>query len=231
LFSFNRTDGRDREGVPNHPPPARRKTGRPEASASALPSSRAVVRTRRWARLVLLNRRDTAGTRQRTVVPRRPRARLASFEDFRLEFERSRRYGHSFLLVRFACGLADEGRFERSDKVASAVRSLVRTVDLVWAEGRNVYLLLPECDREMGEATLERIHEPLADLSSDEQRIETTWAVFPDDGLTSGALLDALGGRRAVAGDAWAIPPRGGPTAVPEGEQQTSPSEMNPHVA
>ena len=141
MFSFNRTDVRDRKGMPSHPPPAGRKTVRPEALASESPPSRVVARTRIWARLAPLNRRGTTGTRHRTEVRHRLRARPVSFEDFRLELERSRRYGHSFFLVRLACGQADEGRFERSDKVACVVRSLVRTFDLVWAEGRNVYVL------------------------------------------------------------------------------------------
>jgi hypothetical protein len=170
MFSFIRTDAKDRKGVPNHSPPAGRGARRGHS------------------------------------------ARRVSFEDFRLELERSRRYGHPFFLARFVCGQADEGRFERSGRVAHAVRSLVRAVDLVWAEGRNVYVLLPECDLETGEAALERIRQPLAKFSSDEQRIETGRAVFPEDGLTAGAVLDALCGNRAAPVDAPPSTPRRGPT-------------------
>ena len=201
MFSFIRTQAKDRRRVPNHSPPA-------GSLAPPLP-------------------RGTPDARRRARVGTRP----VSFEDFRLELERSRRYGHSFFLARFACGQADEGRFERSDKVACAVRSLVRTVDLVWAEGRNVYVLLPECDREMGEAALGRIRRALAGFSSDEQRIEAGWAVFPEDGLTGGALLDALCGDRAATSDAPPGPPSTGPVAVPAGGPQARPSEMNPRVA
>jgi hypothetical protein len=101
---------------------------------------------------------------------------------------------------------ADDGRFERSDRVAGAVRTLVRTVDLVWAEGRNVYVLLRECDREMGLAALERMRQALAELSSDKQKIEIGWAVFPEDGLTGGAVLDALCHNRVATIDAGHAP-------------------------
>jgi hypothetical protein len=205
MFSFIRTQAKDRERVPNYSPPA--------------------------GRLAPLIRRGAADARQRAEAPHRLSGRPVSFEDFRLEVERSRRYGHSLFLARFACGRADEGRFERSDKVACAVRTLVRTVDRVWAEGRNVYVLLPECDREMGEAALERMRRALAGISTDDQTIETGWAVFPDDGLTAGAVLDALRGDRATTTDAPPSSPSMGPTAVPNGGPQTRPSEMNPRVA
>jgi len=231
MFSFIRTDAKDRKGVPNHSPPAGREARRPEVSASASPPPRVVVRTPLWGRLAPLTRRGTADARQRTEAPHRLSGRPVSFEDFRLELERSRRYGHSFFLARFACGQADEGRFARSDKVGCVVRSLVRAVDLVWAEGRNVYVLLPECDRETGEAALARIRQALAGFSSDEQRIETGWAVFPEDGLTGGALLDALCGNRAPTIEAPPSAPSGGLAAVPEGDRQTGPTEVNPRVA
>ena len=186
MFSFIRTQSKDRRRVPKHSPPA-------GSVAPPLP-------------------RGTPDARRRGRVAHGVGARPVSFEDFRLELERSRRYGHSFFLARFACGPPDERRFERRDRVAGAVRSLVRTVDLVWAEGRNVYVLLPECDREMGEAALERMRRALAEFSSDDQRIETGWAVFPEDGLSGGALLDALcGDRPATVG--------------------APPSEVNPRVA
>jgi hypothetical protein len=204
MFSFIRTQAKDRRRVPNHSPPA-------GFLAPPLP-------------------RGTPDARRRARVAHGVGARPVSFEDFRLELERSRRYGHSFFLARFACGQADEGRFERSDKVACAVRSLVRTVDLVWAEGRNVYVLLPECDREMGEAALERMRRALAEFSSDEQKIETGWAVFPDDGLSGGALLDALCGDRAATIGATLSAPSTA-RSVSKGGPPTPPSEVNPRVA
>jgi hypothetical protein len=67
--------------------------------------------------------------------------------------------------------------------------SLLRGVDRVWAHGENLYVLLPECDREMAQAMLSRIREPLAELLHGE---EVAVARFPEDGVASGALLAAL---------------------------------------
>jgi hypothetical protein len=80
-------------------------------------------------------------------------------------------------------------------EIASAVSSLLRRVDRVWSEGTSIYLLLPECDRTMAEGMLARIREPLSELLSEEERVGVSVAVFPDDGVTSGALFNALHGR------------------------------------
>jgi hypothetical protein len=47
----------------------------------------------------------------------------------------------------------------------------------------------------MVEAMLARIGEPLSKLLSEEDRAAVSAAVFPDDGVTSGALFNALNGR------------------------------------
>jgi hypothetical protein len=79
--------------------------------------------------------------------------------------------------------------------VARTVSSLLRGVDRVWPDGRSLYLLLPECDRAMGEAMLARIREPLTKLLSEEELLAISSVLFPDDGFTGGALFDALDGR------------------------------------
>jgi hypothetical protein len=68
-------------------------------------------------------------------------------------------------------------------------------VDRVWPGGTSLYLLLPECDRAMGEAMLARIREPLTKLLSEEDLLAISSVLFPDDGFTSGALFDALDAR------------------------------------
>ena len=79
--------------------------------------------------------------------------------------------------------------------MARTVSSLLRRVDRVWPGGTSLYLLLPECDRAMGEAMLARIREPLAKVLSEEDLLAISSALFPDDGFTSGALFDALDAR------------------------------------
>jgi hypothetical protein len=117
-------------------------------------------------------------------------------EELQVELSRSRRYGHPFVLVRIPCGNDEDGGSNGSEVVARTVSSLLRRVDRVWpGGGASLYLLLPECDRAMGDAMLARIREPLTKLLSEEDLLAISSALFPDDGFTSGALFDALDAR------------------------------------
>jgi hypothetical protein len=78
------------------------------------------------------------------------------------------------------------------DELTHAVSSLVRFVDRVWTDGTSVYVLLPECGRDVCEAMLARIREPLAQLLSEKEHAAVSSVVFPDDGVTAGALFNAL---------------------------------------
>jgi hypothetical protein len=116
-------------------------------------------------------------------------------EELQRELSRSRRYGHRFVLLRVPCGHHENGGSNRGEEVARTVSSLLRRVDRVWPGGTSLYLLLPECDRAMGEAMLARIREPLTKLLSEDELLAISSALFPDDGFTSGALFDALDAR------------------------------------
>ena len=122
----------------------------------------------------------------------------SSPEELQLELSRSRRYGHPFVLVRIPCGHYENGGSNGREEVARTVSSLLRRVDRVWPGGASLYLLLPECDRAMGEAMLARIRDPLTKLLSEEELLAISSALFPDDGFTSGALFDALD-RRSIS--------------------------------
>jgi hypothetical protein len=163
----------------------------------ALPATPPLSRHFFGARILMLlrplnrtNRRET-----RRIGARLERAPRSSSEELQVELSRSRRFGHSFALVRIPCRVAAEGGWNLRRDLASALSSLVRRVDRVWSEGTSVYLLLPECNRTMVEAMLARIGEPLSKLLSEEDRAAVSAAVFPDDGVTSGALYNALNGR------------------------------------
>jgi hypothetical protein len=125
--------------------------------------------------------------------------RRSAFEELQLELSRGRRYEHPFFVVRIPCGRAGERHWNRSYELASVLSSLVRSVDRVCADGSDVYLLLPECGGERGTRMLARISQPLAEHLSEAERAGISCAVFPDDGLTSGALLDTLHGHRVLA--------------------------------
>jgi hypothetical protein len=139
-----------------------------------------------------LNRTNRRQTRR--IGARLERAPWSSSEELQVELSRSRRFGHSFALVRIPCRFP-QGGWSLRRELANALSSLVRRVDRVWSEGTSVYLLLPECNRTMVEAMLARIGEPLSKLLSEEDRAAVSAAVFPDDGVTSGALFNALNGR------------------------------------
>jgi hypothetical protein len=171
------------------------ENGAESASLALLPSSRQVVRAHLRVLFRPLRRPSSPHTRRRIEARRRP-VTWSSPEELQVELNRSRRFGHPFVLVRVPCGHDEEGGSNgRGEEVARTVSSLLRRVDRVWPDGTSLYLLLPECDRGMGEAMLARIREPLTKHLSDEQLLAISSAVFPEDGFTGGALFDALDGR------------------------------------
>lgn len=152
-----------------------------------------------------------------------PGERGDAWEELRREIARSRRYGHDFVLIRVPHALSLPvrrsrwPRSRRSEDVARKLRSLVRVLDRVWANNGSVYVLLPESDRPAGERLLARVREAAPELFPDDG---VHLAAFPADGLTSGALLAALGkGKENGAGgdvlesaNLASLPPREGET-------------------
>jgi hypothetical protein len=134
---------------------------------------------------------------------------VGSFEDLEREVNRSRRFGHAFFLARIPCprgsGEADSWR----ERTLALLISLVRNVDTVWSDGKDVYLLLPESDRGMGTAALARIREPLSRVLGREELETISFVVFaPDECPTSRALLAALHPRARTA-ETRPVDPRG----------------------
>lgn len=102
------------------------------------------------------------------------------------ELERARRHQRPLTLVRIdAPQLAD-----RDDEDLSIQ---LRRTDHVYAAGRSVYVLAPETDR----ASADRLAKRLAtQLDLDEQE-HVQVACFPEDEVSSGALLGRLSGHEA----------------------------------
>ena len=154
-------------------------------------ASRSLFRFRLRA---VLRPRLRAG-RSETLAGKRERiwaANLGSFEDLEREISRSRRFGHSFFLARFPCPryAAGDGWHE---PMLALLGSLIRTVDRVWSDGKDAYLLLPESDRAMGTAALARLREPLSHALAEEELDGITFVVFaPHECPTSRALLAGL---------------------------------------
>ena len=149
-------------------------------------------------RILRVRARRVAAEPGGRVLTRRQVIRLSSWEDLQHEIDRSRRYGHSFSVVRLASRTrlrarsngAGSRRRAEVERKALMVGVLVRKLDRVWADGEDIYVLLPEGGRAMAESMLERISEPLAELVPDSV---AAIATFPQDGLSIGGLLAALG--------------------------------------
>jgi hypothetical protein len=121
----------------------------------------------------------------------------------RSELDRGRRYCRSFALVRVPLAPAgDRGRrvgLPRRRRTATA-DGLVRSTDTALTRDGVLYLLLPEADRSSAEQCVKRLGTHL-------ELVITAGAtvVFPDDGVTSGGLLEALGqGNGSQALGRWA---------------------------
>lgn len=113
-------------------------------------------------------------------------------QELQLELDRGRRYGHQFGLVRISYPRRVADHSSSIQEFARALAVFLRRVDRVWIDRGGVYVLLPECDRTKVEAMLDRIHERLDALLGEGGTALVSSAVFPDDGLTSGALTATL---------------------------------------
>lgn len=109
------------------------------------------------------------------------------------ELERARRYERRFCILRLPVDhessdahLAEQGS---SDFFAS-----LRSIDVAWIDDDGVTILLPEVGRSEGETCVRRLHELAPGLAGDARL-----AVFPEDGLTRGALLEALASSPSTA--------------------------------
>jgi len=120
-----------------------------------------------------------SGLAEATVEERSAAADVGIFQ-IELELYRSRRYGRSFAVV--AHPVVSPG-------AVAGLRALVRASDHVWIERGQLYVLAPEADREGAESLIARVA-AIAPTLVDAALARV--AVFPDDALTSGALLAAV---------------------------------------
>jgi hypothetical protein len=119
-----------------------------------------------------------------SIAPRDP------WTAFRLELDRSRRFEHPFVLLRFAdpSTRAESDRSE-SRAPAATVPMMLRGIDRLWSVGGNTYVLLPESRRESAEALIAR----LRSLTRGDSLLDAVeMAEFPADGLTTSALIANL---------------------------------------
>ena len=136
--------------------------------------------------------------------------------EFHRELARARRFDRPFALVRLANAHAPapDGLVTVRDGVAAGAR---RT-DRAWIDGDDVLVLLPESSPTTAARFIERVVTGRTDIA-----LVPTLAAFPDDGITSGALIAvAYGGAvvptpiGAVRPDPWPAVPVPDVSDVPE---------------
>jgi hypothetical protein len=116
------------------------------------------------------------------------------------ELARSRRHDRQFAIVGIPDDLWWKPAVGSQDKdqlgvgVAESVQALMRRPDRAWVDGPMLHVLLTDCDRRRGLAFLERAGLAMPQLFMNDR---VNLVVFPDDGITLGALVARLNGGTA----------------------------------
>lgn len=117
----------------------------------------------------------------------------AGWAEFRRELRRSRRSVLPMTLLRLRGPADPEAAAEMDlEAVSRRFHEHLRLVDRTWVDDGSVYILLPESTRAAADALLARLGTAVPDLMVHDLRLAT----FPDDGLTSGALISAVHGAK-----------------------------------
>jgi hypothetical protein len=115
----------------------------------------------------------------------------AGWAEFRRELRRSRRSTRPMTLLRTLAPLAPDAAVEDDPEARSrGLHEHLRLVDRTWVDDGAVYILLPETSRAAADSLVSRLSTVAPELLPGDVRIAT----FPDDGLTSGALISAVHG-------------------------------------
>ena len=120
-----------------------------------------------------------------------PMPARAGWAEFRRELRRSRRSTRPMTLLRTLTPLGPDAVPEAdADARSRRLHQHLRLVDRTWVDDGAVYILLPETSRAAADALVSRLHTVAPELLPGDVRMAT----FPDDGLTSGALISAVHG-------------------------------------
>jgi hypothetical protein len=119
----------------------------------------------------------------------------AGWTALQTELARSRRHDRRFAIVgipELAWTAAAAAPAERGFAAASAattVQGLIRRPDRAWADGSMLYVLLTDCDADQAATFMQRARAAMPQLFTN---AGVKLVVFPDDGITLGALLSGL---------------------------------------
>ena len=108
--------------------------------------------------------------------------------EFHRELARARRFDRPFAIVRFSVGRAPDQALLMGLRNEIAVIS--RRIDRAWIDEDHILLLLPEATEAAAKAALSRIHVRVAAAVA----FQPGLALFPEHGITSGALIAAVYG-------------------------------------
>ena len=114
----------------------------------------------------------------------------AGWAEFRRELRRSRRSTRPMTLLRTLAPLGPGAPPEDPDDRSRRLHEHLRLVDRTWVDDGAVYILLPETSRAAADSLVSRLLTVAPELLPGDVRLAT----FPDDGLTSGALISAVHG-------------------------------------
>ncbi len=115
----------------------------------------------------------------------------AAWAEFRRELRRTRRGARPMTLIRIpGPAMPTVAEMDSLTMRCSRFAQHLRLVDRAWVDDGSIYVLLPESSREAAEILLGRVASAAPDLVPTDIRVAT----FPDDGLTSGALIAAIHG-------------------------------------
>lgn len=111
-----------------------------------------------------------------------------AWTEFRRELRRARRHRRALTLVRIPHRDSDAAASRDLRDLTDRIGAGLRLIDRAWVDNGNIYVMLPESSRAAASVAVERLMTLDSNLSADDVRV----ASFPDDGLTSGALIAAV---------------------------------------
>ena len=112
---------------------------------------------------------------------------VGDWDAFRREIDRSRRYERPLALATASLPAAIADSESVVDLMARA-KTRLRSVDILWHHGSRLWILMPESTRDGGIAAIKRITEVSPSALDARWRL----VMFPDDALTTGALIAQL---------------------------------------
>lgn len=143
--------------------------------------------------------------RARVNAEAQPHSFNQSWDSFRRELDRSRRFERPFVLMRIPATDAHQpagGLVPAARGTLGTLPLVLRGIDQAWTMEGSIYVVLPESNRAAAQALIARLRSTMPDAAElDDIQI----AEFPDDGLTTGALVASL---RAIPAPGEAPPVR-----------------------